>query len=87
MPLPTVSPEAIAVVCEQIRHDRAYLGRAFDRMVANNPCLAAGLDNFAAAMLNDYGDEAASLAVKTLMIQYICLENQFDAEQLEREIG
>jgi hypothetical protein len=87
MPIPHVSREAIAVVCEQARTDSKYIPAAFERMVRDNPHISGALDSVVKYILDEHGQDTASLVAHSMVIQYICIENQFEADELERTIG
>mgnify|MGYP007080330488 CR=1 FL=1 len=86
MPLPTVSKEAIEVVLAQSKDD-TYFFAALERMGEDNWFLAKAAENLMETLIERHGMDTALLVRDMIVLQYVCLENQYEAECLERELG
>ena len=86
MSLPTVSKDVVHAVLAQWK-DPAYKKAAVDRFVADNGILAGAAEFHIDNMLAEYGEHAAFTMRDMLVLQYLCLENQFEVQELEKAIG
>lgn len=86
MSLPTVTKDAIEAVLVQWR-DPAYKQAAIERMVNENPHIAGAAGILCEQIRDRIGIDDAIVVRDMLVLQYLCLENQFEAQELERTIG